>query len=487
MRLGLKLFSSSEIESICEAARRILAKKGLLFTVPKILSVFKKNGFQVTNGNVVHITSSELDAALKTVPKSFIRRGADSSLDVKIGEGISKFAVGSLPIWVIEQEPKICRRPATFEDLKNFTLLSEALDGYAIGNPVVQPREIPIEVMHVLWNRNNSVRMRKPSCSWYGTSFETAEEGLEVLSLAAGSLDKLRASKRWAITICPDSALQWGKSAIGAMVMADAEVPIDVLPMPFLGSTHPVTMAGALVQSTVEVMGIVVLSQLIKPGCPVLYAPSYGGIMDMAVGSHSFGAPESALFAAAAVSVGKAFGLPTNMMQGTTDSKLPDEQAAFEKTLTYLLSALAGADCITMAGALLDFALSASYEQLIIEDEIVKWVQKIINGFNVDKVTLAEEEIMKLPFGGHYLETEHTLSNFKKELYFSKLADRRSWHQWYNDGAKDVVKRASDHVGQILTDAKPAQGLPEKRQHAVDKFVEEICKKHGVDPELFLY
>ena len=207
----------------------------------------------------------------------------------------------------------------------------------------------------------------------------------------------------------------------------------------------------------------------------------------MAVGSHSFGAPESALFAAASTAVGKAFGLPTNMMQGTTDSKLPDEQAAFEKTLTYMLSALAGADCITMAGALLDFALSASYEQLIIEDEIVKWVQKIMNGFNVNKVTLAEEEIMNLPFGGNYIGTEHTLNNFKKELYFSKLVDRRSWQQWYDNGAKDIVRRASEHVEQILSNAKPAQGIPEKRQYAVDKFTEEICKKHGVNPEPILY
>ena len=487
MKPYLGILDNDEIDLICESAKRVLAKKGLLFTIPEVVSVFKKNGFQVTEGNVVHICPDELSTALRTVPKSFIRHGADSSRDVQIGKGISKFAIGSLPIWVIEQDSQICRRAATLKDFKNFTLLSEALDGYAIGNPVVQPQEIPAEIMHLLWNRNNAVRMTKPVCCWYGTSFKTANEGLEVLKLAAGGIDELRASKRWAITICPDSAFQWGKSAIGAMVMADAEVPIDVLPMPFLGSTHPVTMAGALVQSAVEVMGIVVLSQLIKPGCPVLYAASYGGIMDMAVGSHSFGAPESALFAAVSAKVGKAFGLPTNMMQGTTDSKLPDEQAAFEKTLTYLLSALADADCITMAGALLDFALSASYEQLIIDDEIIRWVQKIMNGFIINESTLAEEEMMKLPFGGHYLESGHTLTHFREELYFSKLADRRSWQVWYKNGAKDIVKRAHESSERIIANSKPAQGIPENRQNMVDKFITEICQKHKVDPEPLLY
>ena len=163
------------------------------------------------------------------------------------------------------------------------------------------------------------------------------------------------------------------------------------------------------------------------------------------------------------------------------------EQAAFEKTLTYLLSALAGADCITMAGALLDFGLSASYEQLAIEDEIVRWVQRILSGSTINESTMAEDEIMRLPFGGHYLETEHTLTHFKRELSFTKLADRRSWEKWYNDGAKDIVKRSHEHVQQIISTSKPVQGIPESRQIAVDRFAAEVCRNHGVDPEPLLY
>jgi trimethylamine--corrinoid protein Co-methyltransferase len=310
---------------------------------------------------------------------------------------------------------------------------------------------------------------------------------LEILRLASGSLKKLRESKRWAITVCPDSALQWGKSAIGAMVMAHAEVPIDVLPMPFLGSMYPVTLAGALVQSTVETMSIVVLSQLIRPGCPVLFAPSYGGIMDMSTGSHSFGAPESALFAAAASQIGRSFGLPTNMMQGTTDSKFPDQQAAVEKILSYLLSTLTGADCITQAGALLDFALSASYEQLVIEDEIIRWIRRIMHGIAVDDVSLAEGEIMNLPFGGNYLESEHTLRRFRRELLPTKLFDRKTWGRWYQDGAKDILARSHERAEEILSTAGPSQGISRQKQHDVDLFSAEICKKNGVDAEPLLY
>ena len=487
MRAELALFADGEIEQICAAARRVLHRKGLRFTVPEVLAVFRRHGFQISAGDVVHISPRELDAALETVPRSFVRRGAHPARDVVIGDGSTKYAIGSLPIWIIEASEGPKRRPATYRDFRNFTLLSEALETYAIGNPVVQPQELPGEVMHVLWNRNNAVRMTKPACCWYATSFPVAEEGLEVLRLAAGGPEELRVLNRWAITICPDSALQWGKSAIGALVLAAAGVPLDVLPMPFLGSTHPVTIPGALVQSAAETLGIVVLSQLVRPGCPVLYSASYGGVMDMASGFHSLGAPESALFGAASAEVGRAFGIPVNMMQGTTDSKCPDAQAAFEKALAHLMCALAGADCVTMAGALLDFALSASYEQLLIEEEILGYVQRIAKAETLDRETLAEGEIMTLPFGGHYLESAHTLAHFRETLYFPRVADRRSWEQWYADGARDAAQRAGERARRVLEQAKPAEGLPAERRRAVDAFCASVCARHHVDPESLLY
>ena len=487
MKPAFSLLSSSEIERIRESALKILDQKGLRFTVPEVLSVFRKAGFTITDSNIVHISEGELEHALHTAPKSFTRHGAAADRDVQIGSGDTKFGIGSIPLWVIEGPHERHRRPAGIEDFRRFTLLSEALESYQIGNPVVQPRDIPAEVMHLLWNRNVAVRMTKPACCWYGTSFETAREGLEILRLAAGGMDQLRGCRRWAVTICPDSALQWGKSAIGVLIMAEAEIPIDVLPMPFLGSMYPVTLAGALVQATAEVMAIVVLSQLLRPGCPVLYAASYGGIMDMATGAHALGAPESSLFAAAASEIGRSFGLPTNMMQGSSDSKLPDQQAGVEKMLTYLLSTLAGADCVTMAGALLDFALTASCEQLVVEDEMIRWVRRIMRGAPVDRSTLAEDEILSLPYGGNYIESEHTLHFFRDELLATKLFDRRSWELWQDDGAKDIIERAGDRVREILEITRFAQGIPDIRQREVDTFVAELCEKRLIDPAPLLF
>ena len=486
MQARLSVLTPGELEQIHAATRRVLAEKGIRFTLAECLDVFRRAGFQITRESAVKISSDQLESALRTAPGHFVRHGATPARDVTIGDGVTKFAVGSLPIWVAENSFPPVRRPATLADLRNFTLLSEALDGFEIGNPVVQPQEVPVGVMHALWNRTVSVRMTKPACCWYATTSEMAAEGLEILRLAAGGLDELRRSRRWAITICPDSAMQWGKSAIGVLAFAPAEVPIEVLPMPFLGSMHPVTMPGALVQATAETLAIVVLAQIVRSGAPVVFAPSYGGVMDMSAGTHAFGAPESALFAAAAAEVGRGFGLPTDMMQGTTDSKRPDAQAAWEKTLALALPALAGADCITQAGALLDSALSASYEEIVIDEEIVGNVRRIAGPCEVNAETLAIEEILRLPFGGHYLESEHTLRHFRKELFRPALADRRNWQHWAEEGGTDASQRAGARAAELLSSMRPVSGLPPDRARAVDDFVAGIFRRHGVHPETLL-
>jgi len=475
---SLKLLSKKDLENIHTSTLEILEKVGVRFTVAEAREVFSEAGFRVEK-DVVKFKPKDIEDALKKAPSRVLRKGLSSKWDVDLGDEKVYFGVGSLPIWVVESDYR--RRKATYQDLLKFTLLSELLPNFSIGNGVVQPQEIPNSVIHAIWNQNATIRMSKPSCCWYAKDFLVAEDGLRILEAAAGGKDELKRMKTWAITICPDSALQWGESVIGELVMAKAGVPIEILPMPFCGSTHPVTIAGTLVQGNAEALSALVLAQLINPGCPVIYAPSYGGIMDMATGAHSFGAPESALHAAAFAQLGKWYDLPTNMMMGTSDSKVPDGQAIADKIITILLPALAGADCITMAGGLLDFALSASYEQLVIDDEIVGEIKRILQGFEINKESLATEVIKEVGIAGNYIASEHTCKNFRKEFYFPSLFDRTSWEKWEKEGKKDLLVRAKEKVSQILSSHFTLPSfLKEERVREVNRIVAEILKREGV-------
>jgi len=110
-----------------------------------------------------------------------------------------------------------------------------------------------------------------------------------------------------------------------------------------------------------------------------------------------------------------------------------------------------------------------------------------MRGIDVDNVSLAEGEILNLPFGGNYLESEHTLRLFRRELLSTRLFDRKTWERWCKDGAKDILTRSHERVEEILASTVPSQGISELKKRDVDLFSAEICKKNGVDAEPLLY
>ena len=225
--------------------------------------------------------------------------------------------------------------------------------------------------------------------------------------------------------------------------------------------------------------------RFIRKGMRPEYDIEFGnGHLYMGGGSHCFGTPESALYGAAAAQLGKWYNLPTNIMAGTTDSKAPDAQASYEKMMTFILPALTGTDCMSLTGGMLDFALSANYEQMVIDNEIAGQVLRIRRSFDVNDETLAVPVIKEVGHGGTYLPTEHTLKHFKDEFWFAKLADRTPYETWASKGKKDILQRAKERVEEILETHMP-KGISKSRKKEVEKIVREIFKREKIDYEKY--
>ena len=116
--------------------------------------------------------------------------------------------------------------------------------------------------------------------------------------------------------------------------------------------------------------------------------------------------------------------MPSNVIVGQTDAKIPDQQAGYEKMMGMLLAALAGADEIALVGGLINAGISANYEQAIIDDEITGYVQRILKGIDVTEDRLAIDVIPEVGHGGNFLEHEHTLEFFREEQHFARLSNR---------------------------------------------------------------
>lgn len=468
-----------ELDMIHETSLKFLQKHGIKFLIPEAVEILAAAGFSIEKGNMVKFSARQVEDALKKAPSQLIRHGAGESLDVNLGSGDAYLGGGSLPIYVVEGE-NYRRRRAASSDLIRFGRMIDAMENLSFGNGMVQPWEIPTKVMHAFFNQNAAVNIGKPTCCWYATDLEMAKDNIRILAAAVGGVEKLEGYNRWAISICQDQPMTWGPSLIGLIESAKVSIPVEILVMPMSGSMHPVTMAGTIAQANAEALSAVVLAQVINPGCPVIYAPSYGGIMDMAVGSHCFGTPETALQGVAFAQLGKRYGLPTNITASITDSKIPDGQAAYEKMMTTLPPILAGADCMTLSAGMIDFGLSVSYEQLVIDNEIAGQVLRMRRGFEVTDDTLALNVIEDVGPGSTFLTTEHTLRHFRKEHWMPELSDRRNREGWESNGAKSLLQRAREKVHQ-LWDIPFRPQIGESCMEEVERVVKDICLREKVD------
>jgi trimethylamine--corrinoid protein Co-methyltransferase len=124
-------------------------------------------------------------------------------------------------------------------------------------------------------------------------------------------------------------------------------------------------------------------------------------------------------------------------------------QASYEKAMSTILPILAGADIVYGAGSL-DGGMAASFEELVMDDELCRALLKLAQGIEVNDETLALDVIHRVGHDGHYLAERHTMQHFKEEHFFSELTDKNSYDAWKKAGGKSLVERARERAEDIL-------------------------------------
>jgi len=154
---------------------------------------------------------------------------------------------------------------------------------------------------------------------------------------------------------------------------------------------------------------------------------------------------------------------------------LIDAQIGNEKTLTGVLPALAGSNIIYGMG-MIDMGMTMSYEQILIDADIVKKIKRISQGIIVDEESLALDVIEAVGPAGNYLAQRHTLKHMKKELSVGGLMDRRMREAWESDGEKDIATRANEAAKEILKTHIP-EPLPENASKKIREIILEAEKE----------
>jgi trimethylamine--corrinoid protein Co-methyltransferase len=136
---------------------------------------------------------------------------------------------------------------------------------------------------------------------------------------------------------------------------------------------------------------------------------------------------------------------------------------------------LAGADFLGGPGLLESFTL-LSYEQFLIDVESFKMMASLLEGFEINEETLAEDLTKKVGHEGHYMGEKQTVDVLRKS-WRPKLTDVTPYATWMANGGKDIVKRAHEEAERILTSYRP-EPLPEVARNKIRAILKEIESKH---------
>jgi len=291
---------------------------------------------------------------------------------------------------------------------------------------------------------------------------------LEMASLVAGGRAELTA-KPFVSVVTSNTISPLKMCTQSTRIMQEAirhGIPVALSSAPMAGSTSPVTMAGTLAQLHAEQLYGITLCQLTSPGAPLLY----GGIpatANLSTMGYRGGAVECGMMNAAIHQLAHHIEVPNYNSSGLTDSKLPDSQAAYEKSLTTLLAAMAGSNYIHHAAGMIESMIAVAYEQYIIDDEIIGMTCKVLKGIEVDPEHLALEVIDSVGPGGNFMTAPHTMTHMRSEYFAGNgITDSKIRDRWEKEGSRDTRQRAREMAKAILN-CKESPCIPEDVDRAI--------------------
>jgi trimethylamine--corrinoid protein Co-methyltransferase len=481
--MKFEFLDHNQIEAIHRGSLDILENAGATFLSAPAQRILGDAGAIVNskNGNV-RIPASLVKESLQKCPGTFRLYARNPKHDLQIGGTKQYMTCGGEYPYILDLESG-ARRLALSSDLVPLIKVTDALDNISVGGSyIIAPSDIPELYRHiersVLHYKHTSKTTHWDTEGYIGSSRELgATHNLELAATVAVGMENLSKRPVGTSSICPSSPIIYDGGLTDDMIeYARHGVPILIEPMDNAGATSPNTLAGSLLQTNATVLAGLVLVQVVKPSNPVVYG-SIPVNLDLRTVVPAVGCPETALRCAAGAEIAKYYSLPSAMSGGVSDSKTPDVQAGLESALTMLTTVLAGANWIRVVAGALEYHFTASFEMLVIDDEIFGMARRIAEGIHVNEDTLATSLIKKIaPLHGHFMGERHTLDHIDSDRYLPKLCDKRTHAQWEKAGSNDLAQVARERVREILATHQP-DPLPKDVEKELDAKKTEIVKR----------
>ena len=471
-----RVLADEQIERIFRGAMELLERTGTQVLEERSRLLLAGAGAKVS-GEMVRIGPELIQQSLSSAPRRIAVGGRDGGPGIVLENHRTYYGTGSdCPF--IQDAKTGQRRKFLRRDIADAARVVDACENLDFHMSLGLVSDVPTYT----YDRHQAatmVRNTTKPLTLTAMSRQGLLDILEMYYLIRGGREAFEANPGFIIYLEPTTPLVHGKAALEKLILAaERKVPAIYTPCPMGGGTGPVTLAGLLALSLAEFMVGAVVSQLTRPGAPVIM----GGVissLDMRSSILTYGSPELHLLTAAITDIAHWLKIPVFSTAGCSDSKVLDEQAAVEAALSILAAGLSGGNLIHDVG-FLESALLGSHEMVVMSNEVIGMVKHFLGGVRVDDEALALDVIGEVGPGGSFLTHKHTHKNFRKELWFPKLIDRSRRETWVAAGSKTLGDRVRARAAEILA-KHVVPPLPADVDAGIDNILARADKHAGAE------
>jgi len=483
----LKMLSRAEMEALHNGALRVLEETGMWIDAEDARGYYRQAGCHVNDATkIVRFPRAVVEAA---VAKMHARYDDRSEGDVWARVRYSRIFftnkphrlhrdftanAGGFPPFILDLEGR--RRNATMKDVIESIRLADALENIDMMGLPVSAQEIPYDERPIRMTAELLKRTRKIGGveAWNRRDVQAIARMGDVVTGSRAASVRNPLVMGYAETRSP-LCLDANMSDI-FIEYAKMGFPQSMDTMPCAGTTAPAFSAAAIVVGLAETLSCLVLGFAVNPSVrmSVDINPS---LADMKTMVFPYASPDRmALMAGWTQMLHEFYRCPSGIHAGKTDACVPNAQAGFEKALSTLVPVLFGAVGIGTLGQVDVAGITYSPVQLVIDNEIVGYIRRILRGFEVDETTLALDVIKEVGPGGNFLSHPHTAANFRKEFYLSDVVERIPWNAWELQDLRGIEARASDKARKIMAEHDP-HPLAKAQEDEIDEIVKECLAR----------
>jgi len=482
---ALNPWKPEELEKIHQASLGILENTGVFVDNDDVLNILEGTDAQVDRDKkIVKFPGAMVQARMLNAPGSWDRTSGN----------LAEFSVsvdcGAYNIWDYATRSA---RPTSIRDYVDVPRLVQALEHVDAAGNLVYSVDVPPAVGDMIAYRHMWAHTQKkgggglgrcPSCC-HALLPKSFDYLCEMLAVKTGK-EKMPTVPEFSFFMGSASPLRFGHDVLDmAMHSIRRGQVVGIGGNCNCGVQSPITAASNIAVDHAERLAGMCIVTSIQADAK-FYFCNHTYFLDMRSADIASGSPEQTLLALLGKKVLEhcGFQLVVNHPIMDVGAHTPDGQAAAEKMMYALLTALGGARGIGGAGQLKeDFC----YEQLVIDNEIAGYVKHLVKGAEITNETIALETIKERGVGANFLDCATTIDHLREVYYPPTLFCRKRRSEWLRDGGKDLLVRAHERVADLLSRDTPVF-LTGEQLTAMDEIIVKACAElaDGWDPKPYL-